>query len=97
MKEKLWVDDLRPPPDDTWEWVTNPWRAIGKIVGKMQCDESKFKVMSLDHDLGGDLTSRPIVLFLCEYDDYWPVEVYVHSQNPVGVSWLTGMIERYKV
>ena len=52
--------------------------------------------MSLDHDLGGDDTSRRIVLWMCE-NEFWPDEVVVHSANPVGVEWLEGMIARYKV
>jgi hypothetical protein len=51
--------------------------------------------MSLDHDLGGDDTTRPIVLWCCE-NDFWPVEVRIHTANPVGRDWLEGMIERYK-
>ncbi|WP_306669305.1 cyclic-phosphate processing receiver domain-containing protein [Rhodococcus pyridinivorans] len=52
------------------------------------------RVMSLDHDLGGDHTSRAVVLWMCEHE-VWPDEVSVHSANPVGVEWLTGMINRY--
>ena len=51
--------------------------------------------MSLDHDLGGEDTPRPVVIWFCEAD-YWPTEVVVHSANPVGIEWLEGMIERYK-
>jgi len=52
--------------------------------------------MSLDHDLGDDDTTRPVVMWCC-YNDWWPDSVVVHSANPVGVEWLEGMIERYKV
>ena len=54
-------------------------------VGDDACD---------DHDLGGDDTSRAIVLWMCE-NEWWPESVMVHSQNPVGSFWLRAMIERY--
>lgn len=99
---KIWVDDIRTPPDDSWVWAKTSARAIElldawKIV---QADldahgtfDRQLKVISLDHDLGGEDIFRPIVLWMCE-NDFWPVEVRVHSANPVDVEWLEGMIER---
>lgn len=90
---KIWVDDIRTPPDESWLWFRNSHECIVYLryaMGAWGIDE-----MSLDHDLGDDDTSRPIVMWMCE-NDFWPVEVRVHSANPVGVEWLEGMIERYK-
>ncbi|MEV5713971.1 cyclic-phosphate processing receiver domain-containing protein [Amycolatopsis mediterranei] len=42
----------------------------------------------------GDDTTRPVVLWLCEHDRR-PAEVRVHTANPVGREWLTGMARRY--
>lgn len=90
---KIWVDDIREPPDG-WAWCLTSQQAINWLEvanrGVIFIEE-----MSLDHDLGGDDTTRPIVLWMCE-NNFWPTEVYVHSANPVGVQWLEGMIERYK-
>ncbi len=93
---KLWVDDLRNPPDDTWIWITHPDAAIWMLDAHMVTE------MSLDHDLGIDvsgnigdtLTTRPIVLWMCEHGG-WPDKISVHSQNPVGREWLIGMLNRY--
>lgn len=93
---KLWVDDIREPPDDTWDWVTTSEAAIAllRIISGSGMLWIPREVISFDHDLGGDDTSRPVVLWMIEnnvrFDDY-----RVHSANPVGVEWLTGMIERY--
>lgn len=86
---KLWVDDLRRPPGADWHWVVSSAEAI--------CHLSHWDVeeMSLDHDLGGEETSRPIVLWLCENETRWPRVVRVHTANPVGRDWLSGMIYRY--
>lgn len=91
---KIWVDDLRPAPIEFNLQVLASQTAIGWL------DWAKRKgmvveILSLDHDLGGEDTTRPIVLWMIE-NEFWPVEVRVHSANPVGREWLEGMIERYK-
>ena len=91
---KMWVDDIRTPPDDGWFWSKTSENAIWNL-NSFKEQGLNFQIMSLDHDLGGDDTTRPIVLWMCE-NDFWPVEVVVHSANPVGIEWLEGMIERYK-
>ncbi len=84
---KLWVDDIRPAPEG-WHWAKTSGETIKALASQ------RWGVMSLDHDLGGEDTSRRAVLWLCENGN-WPDEVRVHSANPVGVEWLTGMVSRY--
>lgn len=97
---RLWVDDLRECPEygaayGAWAWAKTSHEAICCLKWWTKVEE-----MSLDHDLGGDDTTRPIVLWLCEQyaegNNYWPDKVVVHSANPPGRIWLEGMIERYK-
>lgn len=88
---KLWIDDLRKPPGSEWLWATNSKDAIF-ILGTSPISEVSF-----DHDLGGDDTTRPVVLWLCENPERWPDYCAVHSMNPIGREWLIGMIERYHV
>lgn len=84
----LWVDDIQTPPDG-WAWARTSSGAIDALyLGGVQR-------LSLDHDLGGDDTTRPVVLWMCE-NGVWPQEIHVHSANPVGVEWLQGMIDRYR-
>lgn len=93
---KIWVDDdfeNRRPPGSGWLWFLNSKDCILALEWFRSQNET-IELMSLDHDLGGDDTTRPIVLWCCE-NDFWPVETVVHSANPVGVEWLEGMIERY--
>ncbi|WP_431815981.1 cyclic-phosphate processing receiver domain-containing protein [Gordonia jacobaea] len=86
---RLYVDDLRDPPDDTWSVARSSAEALAILRSEAVVEE-----LSLDHDLGGDDTTRPIALYLSEHDQ-WPPIVRVHSSNPVGVEWLVGMAERY--
>lgn len=89
---KLWIDDLRPAPDG-YEWVLTSEAAIDAI----KASPERFEHIAFDHDLGGEDSSRRVVLWLCENDDKWPLAASVHSMNSVGREWLTGMIERYGV
>lgn len=85
---RLWVDDLRPPPDESWSVAVSSAGAI------YQLGLWRFDAISLDHDLGGDDMTRPVVLWMAEHDA-WPTEVRVHTANPVGREWLVGMCDRY--
>jgi hypothetical protein len=88
---KLWVDDVREPPDDTWWWAKSSRTAIGS----MNYMRTPFEELSLDHDLGDQDTTRPVVLWMCEHE-FWPSkEIVVHSANPTGADWLVGTIDRY--
>lgn len=89
---KLWIDDLRDSPDG-WKHVTGSRQAINTLEWAKMMGET-IDAISFDHDLGGDDTTRPVVLWMCE-NDFWPTICYVHSANPVGIEWLAGMINRY--
>ena len=91
----LWVDDLRVPPDGWW-WAKSSAAAIELLwVNHPDAIGERVEVMSLDHDLGGDDTTRAVVLWMCEHEWAWPKSVKVHTANPVGREWLEGMISRY--
>ena len=89
---KIWVDDIRTPPEG-WIWIKTSATAIF-VLDICRLDGLAPDAMSLDHDLGGDDTTRPVVLWCCE-NEFWPLEVVVHSANPPGRYWLESMIERY--
>ena len=90
---KIWLDDERPMPDSSWIPMKNSNVCILLLKA---CKRRNIipETISLDHDLGGDDTSRAVVLWMCE-NDFWPKTVYVHSMNPIGREWLIGMVDRY--
>jgi hypothetical protein len=81
---KVWLDDERNPPDDSWmvfhtaeellEW-------LGPHIGKVE-------LLSLDHDLGEGRQTGYDVLECLEGMAYLcrpvPPRIEVHSANPVG-------------
>lgn len=89
---KIWIDDLRKPSEDWW-WFGDSRTTI-QFFEFFKKFGVEVEAVSFDHDLGGDDTTRPIVLWMAE-NDFWPEKCYVHTANPVGHIWLTGMIEGY--
>lgn len=97
MDIKLWIDDRRSPPDETWDWVTSSDAAIAfmkLMIDEIGTDWMRFEAISFDHDLGGADTTRPVIIWMIENRVRFR-RYTVHSANPVGKEWLTGMIERY--
>lgn len=91
---KLWIDDIRPPRDD---WVpAETFHATSSTAAMLMLDVHHEIItdVSFDHDLGGEDTTRSVVLWMAEHD-IWPQRCYVHTANPVGREWLEGMLNRY--
>lgn len=59
---RLFVDDERPAPEG-WELVTDFREAVRRI-DQCRVAGEPFEGLSLDHDLGGDDTTRPIIRYL---------------------------------
>lgn len=94
---KLWIDDLREPPEDDWVWAETSKQAISVLMVWNQWlahHGNLVTEISFDHDLGADDTTRPIVLWMCE-NGIWPKRINVHSANSVGAEWLLGTVDRY--
>lgn len=85
---KIWLDDIRTPPDDTWTWVKNVYEAIGLIMS------FNIEKISFDHDLGiysvgtfeknnGYEVAKAIEI-LSSIGAINPFSWSIHSANPVG-------------
>lgn len=87
---KLWLDDLREPPDDSWTWART-YAEAEQAMRSLEVTDA-----SLDNDLGeGEPEGRRLVHWMCEHD-VWPrATIAVHSANPVASEYMVGMIERY--
>ena len=81
MGMRLWIDDLRAPPDDTWIWAKSSNEARSLYL------DLQFIEVSFDHDLGGDDTAMPIANMIEELaanGEAEPPIWHIHSANPVG-------------
>ena len=92
---KLFIDDERFPVTEDWVIVRTSVEAISYMK-----DHGFPSMISFDHDLGGDDTSRPVVRWIGDQVVSEGVQLpadfnfYVHSQNPVGRDWINGTMNR---
>lgn len=85
-ESKLWVDDQREPPDDSWEWAKSAREAETLLsVGDV-------KTLSLDFDLdhlGGEHNPEAAngadVAAWAKRNRLLPSKVTIHSANPQGI------------
>jgi NAD+-processing family protein with receiver domain len=80
---KVFLDDIRNPPDDSWIVVRNYSDCISLL------QTGKVTVLSLDHDLGADETGYDVAKWIEEkvfLYSFNPPEITIHSANPVGRS-----------
>ena len=93
---KLWIDDIRTPPDHEYYWfkTVNTAKRIIEL-----CEEgyfSKVTLIDIDHDAGnyaydgGDYIK--LLDWLEETGRNYPIRI--HSMNPVGVAHMRAIIER---
>src|SRR5687768_10782843 len=88
---KLWLDDVRQPPDDTWTWA----KCVGDAIELMQT--GLVVEAALDHDLLLEPDTRDGIV-LCEWmrdNDVWPRDaITVHTVNNFGSTAMCNTIER---
>lgn len=92
IRLRLWIDDERFPPDGTWIWV----KTAAAAMHLWETDETVEEI-SFDHDLGEGGDTRMLataILGMAHGGQRRPPRWYVHSANPVGVEYLTGVLER---
>lgn len=92
---KVFLDDLRDPPDDTWIVCRDPSTFIHLA--------RHADVISLDHDLGDGVPTGYQLLVTLEtevimhglWSDKMP-EILIHSANPVGCANMQAAIDSIK-
>lgn len=81
---KIWLDDLRPPPDNSWTVCKTAAEAFSKIMS------NEIECISFDHDLGStdpDKTGYHVACLIEKLAFAGLIErlsYYIHSANPVG-------------
>lgn len=105
---KLWHDDIRRPPDESWSWARTNAEAV-TFIAMHRPDE-----ISLDHDLGlqdhdpdvddADMQisqnaalepdGDDLVNTLIELDIV-PPKVTIHSWNPIGADRMASKLRQF--
>lgn len=97
MTYKLFLDDLRAPPDQTWVVA----RSVASAVEYVQTYGIPLQ-MSLDHDLGDGRDAPAFLHWFIDRDidlknklGLDKIKFCVHSANPCGRSNLEGLWHSY--
>lgn len=98
---KLWVDDYRDAPDDTWHTARNVTQAISALYHF----STEFKEISLDHDIEHSVeTFLPVAMYIgliknnAVYHIWglkWKPKITIHSINPVGSKEIQNVLAEY--
>lgn len=95
MVLKLWIDDVRPAPDDYACWCKTVKEAKNQIKISEEYNH-KIELIDIDHDAGdyanegGDYIK--LLDWLEETGRNYPIRI--HSMNPVGVANMRAIIQR---
>jgi hypothetical protein len=94
--KKLFVDDVRDPPDESWIVARKVEQAIRLLA------TNYFEEISLDHDIENrpsDETFKPIAWFIGERfgNDFMLDDtiITIHSVNPAGAKEMQDILEDY--
>ena len=89
---KIWVDDIRYPPNTDWIWVKSVNQA--KILIEILENTDSEMLISLDHDAGdcGPPDYIKILDWLEETGRNYPI--HIHSMNVVGVENMRRIIQK---
>ncbi len=88
----VFIDDIRNPPSDEWVVIRNSQDAIAFLHDNWDA----INRISFDHDLGGEDTIRPVILYIEEAvfcNGKSPHKYLIHSANPVGRMWIENAIK----
>lgn len=77
---RLFVDDMRDPPDGTWTVARTYLEAVTILEG------GSVEKLSLDHDLGvyEEANGCDIAQWMVDNTVEWPHTIIIHTANPLG-------------
>lgn len=109
MAIKLYIDDIRDVPDESWTLI----RTISEAIRCIVLFRDEITEISLDHDISFDVriggvyrpfpspdTFQPVAYFIGEV--YQPPyqnapKITIHTANPAGAESLQGILEYYQI
>ncbi len=98
MTWKLYLDDVRNPPEPGWTVARSSTMAVVIISKRKRLPSA----MSLDHDLGDEDNTMRFLKELYAIWEMWGSDpklipsYQVHSANPVGIKNIISFMESWK-
>ena len=95
---KLWIDDMRQPPDDNWIWATSVNEAIPAIYHYERNILDDTILIDLDHDAGDKVSFGGDYIEILNWLERQDIvdtgySFHIHSMNPVGVQNMRAIIQ----
>lgn len=94
---KLWVDDVRTPPDWTWQWAITYREGLNYLLANADI----VTHISLDHDLGTGETGYDLACVVEELAMDGRMKslkaMTTHSANPVGRDRILQAIQKIMI
>lgn len=86
---RLWLDDVRRPPDDEWRWVKSVEDATKALASGTVAE------VSLDHDLHPyEHDGLEVVEWMAAHQ-VWPRLVRVHTANQTASTKICNLLEQH--
>ena len=93
MKNKIWIDDLRPAPAG-YQWCRNYEQAVAALNTFSSCGEG-IEIVDLDHDLGEEKTGYDIAKYIV-MNNIIIDSFRCHSMNVVGKKNIIQLLINYR-
>lgn len=90
-KYKMFLDDIRMPPDASWI----PARSTQEAIDIIEVLGVPYFI-SFDHDLGGVDTSMVFLKWLTVNHFEADIDYVIHSANPIGSKNIEAYMESWK-
>lgn len=93
--KKIWVDDVRTPPDDSYWWA----KSVGDAVRMFRIADTHWggvELLDLDHDAGDYAKDGGDYIRILDWLEASgrSCPIRIHSQNPVGVMNMRRIIQK---
>lgn len=89
---KLWIDDIRPAPDESYFWVVSVEQAK-TLIERFRSD---IDLLDMDHDAGEYAQYGGDYIKLLDWLEELGlrIPIRIHSMNPVGVENMRRIIRK---
>lgn len=92
---KIWIDDIRPAPNEDYIWRKSVNDAKFLIEAAYEYDVC-IEVIDIDHDAGDYAIYGGDYIKLLDWleEKGYNIPIHIHSMNPVGVQSMRTIIQR---
>lgn len=93
--KKIWVDDVRTPPDDSYWWAKTVHDAV-RMIRIADAHWGGVELLDMDHDAGEFAKHGGDYIRILDWIESSgrSCPIRIHSKNPVGVQNMRAIIRK---